>query len=55
MKCFLSFKKEINGTERLDFVPNDLIHCGLNTNDNLSALCKFTGRFESEEELKKLL
>lgn len=55
MKYFLSFKKEINGIERLDFVPNDLIHCGLNTNNNLSALCKFTGRFESEEELKKTI
>ena len=55
MKYFLSFKKEINGAEKLDFVPNDLIHGGLNTNNNLSALCKCTGRFESEEELKKLL
>lgn len=55
MKYFLSFKKEINGTERFYFIPNELIHSELNTNNNLCALCKFTGRFENEEELKKAI
>ena len=52
MKYFIAFKKEKNREESFVLIPNNLIYFSLDVNNNLSALCSFTGRFDDEKELK---
>ena len=54
MKYFLAFKKVNGNGENDDFtlIKGNLIHKELDTNNNLKALCFFTGRYADEIELK---
>lgn len=54
MKYFLAFKRVNRSGENEDFtlINGGLIHKVLDTNNNLKALCFFTGRYADESELK---